>query len=132
MSSFDAILCTELIGHVPDPIAAIKEFSRLLKPAGVLILKAPFCSITHMAPYHFYSGFNRYFYEHHLRATGFEISEIVTKGDSSEHIGQELRILLSMYNSVPAHIKICIAVLLRFNGVNRARIHSKGELLCYG
>jgi pyrroloquinoline quinone (PQQ) biosynthesis protein C len=85
-----------------------------------------------MAPNHFYSGFNRYFYEHHLRANGYEISETVTNGDYSEHIGQELRRLLTMYNSVPAHIKICIAALLRFLGVNRARIHSKGKLLCYG
>jgi SAM-dependent methyltransferase len=121
-----------VLEHISDPITALKEFRRLLRPEGELIITAPFCSITHMAPYHYYTGFNRYFYEHHLRVTGFEISEIVTNGDYSEYIGQELRRLLTMYNSVPAHIKICIAVLLRFLGLNRARIYSKGELLCYG
>ena len=29
--SFDAILCTEVFEHIPEPIAALKEFSRLLK-----------------------------------------------------------------------------------------------------
>lgn len=132
LGSYDAILCTEVIEHVPDPIAAIKEFSRLLKPGGELIMTAPFCSITHMAPYHYYTGFNRYFYEHHLRETGFHISEIVTNGDYSEYIGQELRRLLTMYDSVPTYIKISIAILLRFLGLNRSRISGKGDLLCYG
>ena len=61
--SFDAILCTEVFEHIPDPIAALKEFSRLLRPGGVLIITAPFCSMTHFAPFHFATGFNKYFYE---------------------------------------------------------------------
>ena len=41
-SSFDAILCTEVLEHVVDPVAVLREFSRLLKPQGYLILTAPF------------------------------------------------------------------------------------------
>jgi 2-polyprenyl-3-methyl-5-hydroxy-6-metoxy-1,4-benzoquinol methylase len=59
--SFDAIMCIEVFEHLPNPIAAIKEFSRLIKDDGFLILTAPFCSLTHFAPYHFYTGFNRFF-----------------------------------------------------------------------
>ena len=40
--SFDAVLCTEVLEHVPDPVKAIEEFARLLKPGGKLILTAPF------------------------------------------------------------------------------------------
>ena len=29
--SYDAILCTEVIEHIPDPISAIQEMSRILK-----------------------------------------------------------------------------------------------------
>ena len=130
--SFGAVLCTEVLEHIPDPIKALKEFRRLLRPVGELIITAPFCSITHMAPYHYYTGFNRYFYEHHLREAGFQIAEIVTNGYYSEYIGQELRRLLTMYDSVPTYIKITIAILLRFLGVNRSRISAKGDLLCYG
>ena len=50
--SFDAIFCTEVFEHIPDPILAIKEFHRLLKPGGKLIITAPFNSLTHFAPYH--------------------------------------------------------------------------------
>ena len=32
--SYDVILCTEVIEHVPDPISAINEISRILKSGG--------------------------------------------------------------------------------------------------
>src|SRR5205085_1455925 len=52
--SFDAIMCTEVFEHIPHPAGALAEFARLLKPEGFLLLTAPFCSMTHFAPYHFY------------------------------------------------------------------------------
>lgn len=51
-ASFDAILCTEVLEHVHDPLKALDEFARLLKPNGKLILTVPFASLVHMAPYH--------------------------------------------------------------------------------
>jgi len=89
-SKYDAILCTEVIEHIPKPIDAVKEFYRLLKPGGTLILTAPLCSLTHMAPYHFYSGFNRYFYISILSEIGFEIMEISSNGNYFDYICQEL------------------------------------------
>ncbi len=56
--SFDAIMCIEVFEHLKEPVLAIKEFARILKPGGFLIVTAPFCSLTHFAPYHFYTGFH--------------------------------------------------------------------------
>lgn len=89
--SFDAVMCIEVFEHLPDPISAIREFHRLLRKEGHLILTAPFCSLTHFAPYHFYTGFNRYFYETHLPAHGFEIIDLQENGNFFEYLGQELR-----------------------------------------
>jgi len=69
--SFDAVLCTEVFEHVPDPLAALQELARLVKPGGSIILTAPFCSLTHFAPYHYATGLSRYWYERHLLELGF-------------------------------------------------------------
>ena len=64
--SFDDILCSEVFEHLPDPTKTLDEFARLLKPGGKLILTAPFASLVHFAPYHYCTGFSRYWYEYHL------------------------------------------------------------------
>ena len=97
-ASFDVILCTEVFEHLPDPISAIKEFSRLLKRGGKLIVTAPFCSLTHFAPYHFYTGFNRYFYEKHLPDNNFDLISIEHNGNYFEYMGQEIRRIESIAN----------------------------------
>ena len=73
-ASFDIIICTEVLEHIPNPVAALAECARLLKSGGTLIITAPFTSMTHFAPYHFCTGFNRYFYEKHLDE--YEILEL--------------------------------------------------------
>lgn len=42
------------------------------------ILTAHFCSLTHFAPFHYCTDFNRYWYEKHLLDNGF-IKGIVSK-----------------------------------------------------
>lgn len=88
--SFDVILCSEVFEHLPDPLSALKEFSRLLKPGGILIVTAPFNSLVHFAPFHFYSGFSRYWYDHHFVKYGFTITKLTASGDWFDYLKQEL------------------------------------------
>lgn len=90
-ASFDAVLCTEVFEHIPDPLAALVEFTRLLAPGGVLILTCPFASLTHFAPHHYATGFGRSFYEHHLPRLGYAIEELTLNGSYFRVLGQELR-----------------------------------------
>lgn len=78
--SFDAILCTEVIEHVVDPLKAVLELARLLKPGGKLLLTSPLLSHLHMEPYHYYGGFTHYWYEHWLPKAGFVIDSITPVG----------------------------------------------------
>lgn len=88
--SIDAILCSEVFEHLKDPVLAIKEFSRIMRKGGKLILTAPFCSLTHMAPYYYGNGFSEYWYKAHLMEHGFEIEEIIPYGNYFKYLNQEL------------------------------------------
>ena len=134
--SFDAVVCAEVLEHLPDPLGALREFSRLLRPDGMLILTAPFCSLTHFAPYHFTSGFNRYWYERHLTEQGFDLVEITPNGNWFEYLAQELWRLPSMgrYSSrllawiagmAGAPLFVVLVLLSQFD-------RGSAELLCFG
>lgn len=89
--SFDAVMCVEVLEHIPNPLAALDEFARLIRPGGLLILTAPFVSFTHMAPFHFCTGFSRYFHQRQLEERGFEIVELQANGNYFEFLAQEVR-----------------------------------------
>ncbi len=40
-SSFDAVVCVEGIEHLENPHHVVREFSRLLKPGGTLVITTP-------------------------------------------------------------------------------------------
>lgn len=88
--TFDAVLCTEVLEHIPYPDKAITEFSRLLKSGGKLILTVPFCSQTHFAPFHFCTGFNYYWTKKVLEDNGFKILEYGRNGNFFDYVLQEL------------------------------------------
>lgn len=89
-NSFDAIMCVEILEHVPEPSLALKELMRILKPGGKLILTAPFNSLSHYTPYHFSTGFNKYWYNYHLEKYNGEIISIEPNGNYFEYIAQEV------------------------------------------
>jgi SAM-dependent methyltransferase len=95
-ASFDAVMCIEVLEHLSDPIQAIRELTRLLKPGGHLILTAPFCALTHFSPFFFITGYSRNFYDYWLKELGYSIEDIFTNGNYFEYLAQELRRLPSV------------------------------------
>ena len=135
--SVDAIMCTEVLEHIPDALAAIKEFSRLLKPGGYLLITAPFASITHFAPYHYATGFNRFFYEKHLPENGFTITDLQLNGNFFEYIAQEnrrIKLVAAKYAGKKLNLFHKIIIHLNLLLLQHLSKKDKGssELLCYG
>lgn len=53
-SSFDHILCTEVLEHVEDPASLIAEMNRVLRPGGTMVVTVPFSARVHHAPYDYH------------------------------------------------------------------------------
>jgi SAM-dependent methyltransferase len=88
-ATFDVILCTEVIEHVPEPIAAVKEMSRLLADGGLLILTAPLGSGLHQMPFHFYGGYTPSWYDKVLGDAGFDDIRVISNRRFFSFFAQE-------------------------------------------
>jgi ubiquinone/menaquinone biosynthesis C-methylase UbiE len=55
--SFDAAVCIEVLEHVPDPPAVMREIHRALKLAGIALITESFDSIGDDYPSHLPSNF---------------------------------------------------------------------------
>jgi len=53
-ASFDTVVLSDVLEHIPVPLDLCREISRLLSPGGKLILSVPFYYPLHEAPYDFY------------------------------------------------------------------------------
>ncbi|HEY4935127.1 MAG TPA: hypothetical protein VII44_01025, partial [Puia sp.] len=88
-------------------------------------------------PYHFYTGFNRFFYEKFLPENDFSILEIEYNGNYFEYLAQEIR-RVGTIAELYAGTKIGIQDKIFLKGVlwTLQRLSKKGknssELLNYG
>jgi SAM-dependent methyltransferase len=83
--SVDVVLCTEVLEHVPDPAAALREVARVLRPGGTAVITSPFLYPLHEEPF----DFGR-ITPHQLRrlaaANGLAIAELELAGNELEVI----------------------------------------------
>ncbi len=138
-NSFDAVMCIEVLEHLPYPDKAIKELSRVLKKGGMFILTAPFNSLTHYAPYYFCTGFSRYWYEKVLSDNGFEIIDIQFNGNFFDYLNQEMDRAIYMadkYSKISKVKRYLYSELFRksCNALGDISKYDSGssELLCFG
>src|SRR5262245_40469135 len=52
--TFDAALCTQVLEHLEQPRACVKELYRVLKPGAQLYLTVPMAQSEHQVPYDFF------------------------------------------------------------------------------
>lgn len=110
--SIDTIICTEAIVHYPNPETALKEFHRILKPEGTLIIdtdnkyslrrtiKKVFSKQTLGAD--IYQSYSKKKIKKMLQNTGFKIEKIKYAGVISPtriHTNKKIRTLINAETS---------------------------------
>lgn len=133
---FDNVLCTEVLEHVKDPRKALDELVRVLKPGGRLILTAPFCALTHFAPYFYSTGFSEYFFRETL-GNRLKNLKIVKNGNFFSYLIQELNrveYILSQYCDGADGSKAEKLIVLLNKEFQKFKDLDQGssDLLCYG
>lgn len=87
----DFILCTEVLEHVPDPVASLRAMVNALAPGGVLIITVPFLSLMHQAPYWYSSGLSPFWFQTWADSLGLQVQEVTVAGDYLDLTIQESR-----------------------------------------
>ena len=100
---FDVVLCTEVLEHVPDPVAALRKLYDLTKPGGKIIVTVPFLSLMHQAPFWFSSGLSPFWFRHWSAELGLAVDDLLVFGDFADLIAQEnFRAFWPKYRKGPA------------------------------
>ncbi len=96
-NSVDVVLCTEVLEHVPEPIEALKELIRIVKPNGRLLITAPLGSGLHQLPFHYYGGYSPEWYRYFCNKFECEINELVPNGGFFKLMAQESARIANFY-----------------------------------
>jgi SAM-dependent methyltransferase len=96
--SFDVALCTQTVEHVPDPIALVREASRLLKVGGVFLISGPMYWPLHEEPYDFHR-FTKYGFVQLLETAGFIRIKVTENGGKWSVVG------LALLHAIPERLR---------------------------
>jgi SAM-dependent methyltransferase len=92
-SAFDAIKITEVLEHVPDTGAALRECRRVLRPGGRLVATAPFLEHLHGDP-HDYVRYTDAMWRRLLAESGLTADSVTPQGGYFTHLAGMLRFLV--------------------------------------
>ncbi len=101
-SSFDLVLSNSLLHHLPDPLPALDEFARVLRPEGSLFVRdlrrPPDRSIARHIRHHgrYYRGLMRKLFADSVRAA-YTLREIRAAVDNSRLPGVDVRRMFTTY-----------------------------------
>jgi SAM-dependent methyltransferase len=107
-SSFDTVVCLEVLEYVWNPALALSEMRRLLKPGGTLVLSTPF--LHRMDTADDYWRFTEVALRRLLREAGFDVIRCAAQGNALAVAASVLRYAVSVQ---AASVRRLLSVALR-------------------
>jgi SAM-dependent methyltransferase len=82
-ASFDTVLLSDVLEHIPNPESLVTEISRILRPGGSTVIGVPFMYWLHETP-HDFNRYTRYQLERLLTNAGLKVVQLAEIGGSPE------------------------------------------------
>ena len=92
-ASFDHVLSTQVLEHVVDPLSALRECSRVLKPNGTIVFTVPGVWPAHEVPYDYWR-FTRFGVTELLERAAFTEVTVTQAGGFWASVGQMMNLEL--------------------------------------
>jgi SAM-dependent methyltransferase len=73
--TYDLVLCSQVLEHIPDPLVVLREIRRVLKPGGQAWISAPLFYQEHEVPYDFYR-YTQYAWRRMAAEAGFTVESL--------------------------------------------------------
>lgn len=107
--SFDTVLASDVLEHLPDPSMALQEICRVLRPGGALITNTPFLYWIHEEPFDF-----QRITEHGLRRL---LSDASLNVVAMDRLGGALEVVADILAKLCAYSRVLRPISLPFQRV---------------
>lgn len=88
-ASFDTVVLSDVLEHIPTPVPLLTDVRRVMRPGGVLLLNVPFLYGVHEAP-HDYHRYTEFALRRMADEAGFDVVELRPLGGLPEVVGDLL------------------------------------------
>ena len=132
-ASFDTILLSDVLEHLPDPRLCWQEIERLLRPGGKLIMNVPFYYPLHEEPNDHYR-YTRFALEHFAQSVDLTVVELRPIGGALEILADIVSKLLTgvKFGSAPAAVLQSTAIWFSRTGLGRKAANASAEKFPFG
>jgi len=109
---FDTVLCTSVLEHLEEPVLALEEMNKALRPGGHIILTTNFIWHIHEEPRDFFR-YTEYGLRYILERSGYEIVDLEPITGFWVTFGQEFCYYINKFNHYSL-LKPFVYILSRF------------------
>ncbi len=109
-ASFETVILSDVLEHVPDPALLWREIARVLAPGGRIVMNVPFLYWLHAHPHDYYR-YTRFALERFVRINGLELLVLLPLGGVFEVLADMLAKLLDKLPLVGRPLAIALQAL---------------------